>query len=476
MSSYWYSEMVDELKVLFSLEYARYYSSNVEEQFLVFSNEKFYELILKMQINEESKCSDMPNDLQIFNAEKDVFTDLPLMDSLFLADKLKIGKNKLRTVSLKKNLENIKIREFLDSNVMGEEYGKLRAENLALIYAVFSQWKGGEEFVEFNCQDKVSILSVNLLQLSNYFHALFLPHISSTSKFELNLYTISLFLNLIAEAMGKFLDKEWTSVNLFSKQLRYRGLNSLGEDLFCFVKSSSYCTKLTNNWTSKAVTIDDMVSQITIPSIKSIFFLLASWGIVEIAYQAPNSPNTVSPFDGIEYVRLTALGRFAFEIDSEYTPPVVVEQKKDFELSSDRLLIKFLDADSPRRAVVSQFAKAITPVLYSVDFSSFLEGCTMRNEVESKIKKFRHIVKEDLPEVWENFFTELLNRCNPLLKAGSSYVVRRINSNDKRLQEIILTDKELKKYIVRAENYIILMEQKNVDKISQILRGYGYLI
>lgn len=476
VSSYWYSEMVDELKVLFSLEYARYYSSNVEEQFLVFSNEKFYELILKMQINEESKCSDMPNDFQIFNAEKDIFTDLPLMDSLFLADKLKIGKNKLRTVSLKKNLENIKIREFLDSNVVGEEYGKLRAENLALIYAVFSQWKGGEEFVEFNCQDKVSILSVNLLQLSNYFHALFLPHISSTSKFELNLYTISLFLNLIAEAMGKFLDKEWTSVNLFSKQLRYRGLNSLGEDLFCFVKSSSYCTKLTNNWTSKAVTIDDVVSQITIPSIKSIFFLLASWGIVEIAYQPPNSPNTVSPFDGIEYVRLTALGRFAFEIDSEYTPPVVVEQKKDFELSSDRLLIKFLDADSPRRAVVSQFAKAITPVLYSVDFSSFLEGCTMRNEVESKIKKFRHIVKEDLPEVWENFFTELLNRCNPLLKAGSSYVVRRINSNDKRLQEIILTDKELKKYIVRAENYIILMEQKNVDKISQILRGYGYLI
>lgn len=468
--------MVDELKVLFSLEYARYSSSNVEEQFLVFSNEKFYELILKMQINEESKCSDMPNDLQIFNAEKDVFTDLPLMDSLFLADKLKIGKNKLRTVSLKKNLENIKIREFLDSNVLGEEYGKLRAENLALIYAVFSQWKGGEEFVEFNCQDKVSILSVNLLQLSNYFHALFLPHISSTSKFEFNLYTISLFLNLIAEAMVKFLDKEWTSVNLFSKQLRYWGFNSFGEDLFCFVKSSSYRTKLTNNWTSKAVTFDDVVSQITIPSIKSIFFLLASWGIVEIAYQAPNSPNTVSPFDGIEYVRLTALGRFAFEIDSDYTPPVVVEQEKDFELSSDRLLIKFLDADSPRRAVVNQFAKAITPVLYSVDFSSFLEGCTMRNEVESKIKKFRHIVKGDLPEVWENFFTELLNRCNPLLKAGTSYVVRRINSNDKRLQEIILTDKELKKYIVRAENYIILMEQKNVDKVSHILRGYGYLI
>ena len=55
-------------------------------------------------------------------------------------------------------------------------------------------------------------------------------------------------------------------------------------------------------------------------------------------------------------------------------------------------------------------------------------------------------------------------------------MVRRINPDDKRLQEIILTDKDLKKYIVRAENYIILMEKKHVDKVSQILRGYGYFL
>lgn len=429
-----------------------------------------------MQINEESKCGDMPDDLLIFNAERDIFTDLPIMDSLFMADKLKTGKTKLRTVSLKKNLENLKIREFLDSNVSGEKYAKLRAENLALIYAVFNQWKGGEDFVDLSCQDKVHTLSLNLVQLNDNFFALFLPHISGAPKSDFDFYTVSLFLNLIAKSMGKLSDKEWTSVNLFSKQLRYWGLNSIGEDLFCLIKSSSYRTKLSNNWTSKLIDFDEVLPQITLPAIKSIFFLLASWGMVEIAYQIPNDPNSVSPFDGLEYVRLTALGRFAFEIDSEYTPPVVVESAKDFELSSDRLLIKFLDADSPRRAVFSQFAKAVTPVLYSVDFGSFLEGCTMRNEVESKIKKFRHIVKEDLPEVWETFFAELLNRCNPLLNVRSKYVVRRINSDDKRLQEIILTDKELKEYIVRAENYIILMEQKNMDKVSHILRRYGYLI
>ena len=476
VSSYWYSELIDELSVFFSLVYTRYYSSDAESQYIVFSNEKFYELILKMQINEESKCGDMPDDLLFFNAEKDIFTDLPIMDSLFMADKLKTGKTKLRTVSLKKNLENLKIRELFDGNVSGEEYAKLRAENLALIYAVFSQWKGGEDFVDLSCQDKAHTLSLNLVQLSDCFYALFLPHISGAPKSDFDYYTVSLFLNLIAEYMGKLSDKEWASVNLFSKQLRYWGLNSVGEDLFCLIKSSSYRTKLSNNWTSKPIYFDEMLPQITLPAIKSIFFLLASWGMVEIAYQSSNNPNSASPFDGVEYVRLTALGRFAFGIDSEYTPPVVVESVKDFELSGDRLLIKFLDADSPRRAVFRQFAKAVTPVLYSVDFGSFLEGCTMRNEVESKIKKFRHIVKEDLPEVWETFFAELLNRCNPLLNVRSKYVVRRINSDDKRLQEIILTDKELKEYIVRAENYIILMEQKNMDKVSHILRRYGYLI
>ena len=416
VSSYWYSELIDELSVFFSLENASHYSYDAEGQYIVFSNQKIYELILKMQINEEPKCNDMPNDLLIFNAEKDIFTDLPIMDSLFLADKLKVGKTKLRTVSLKKNLENLKIREFLDSNVLGEEYTKLRAENLALIYAVFSQWKGGEDFIDLSCLDKIHTLSLNLLQLGDDFIALFLPHISGASKSVCNSYTVSLFLNLIAESMDKLSDKEWISVNLFSKQLRYWGLNSVGVDLFCLIKPSSYRTKLSNNWTSKAINFDDILPQITLPAIKSIFFLLASWGMVEIAYQSPNGSNTVSPFDGVEYVRLTTLGRFAFGIDSEYTPPVVVESVKDFELSGDRLLIKFLDVDSPRRAVFSQFAKAVTPVLYSVDFSSFLEGCTIRNEVESKIKKFRNIVKENLPEVWETFFSELLNRCDPLLK------------------------------------------------------------
>lgn len=374
VSSYWYSELIDELSVFFSLENASHYSYDAEGQYIVFSNQKIYELILKMQINEEPKCNDMPNDLLIFNAEKDIFTDLPIMDSLFLADKLKVGKTKLRTVSLKKNLENLKIREFLDSNVLGEEYTKLRAENLALIYAVFSQWKGGEDFIDLSCLDKIHTLSLNLLQLGDDFIALFLPHISGASKSVCNSYTVSLFLNLIAESMDKLSDKEWISVNLFSKQLRYWGLNSVGVDLFCLIKPSSYRTKLSNNWTSKAINFDDILPQITLPAIKSIFFLLASWGMVEIAYQSPNGSNTVSPFDGVGYVRLTALGRFAFGIDSEYTPPVVVESVKDFELSSDRLLIKLLDADSPRRAVFSQFAKAVTPVLYSVDFSSFLEG------------------------------------------------------------------------------------------------------
>lgn len=102
VSSYWYSELIDELSVFFSLENASHYSYDAEGQYIVFSNQKIYELILKMQINEEPKCNDMPNDLLIFNAEKDIFTDLPIMDSLFLADKLKVGKTKLRTVSQRK--------------------------------------------------------------------------------------------------------------------------------------------------------------------------------------------------------------------------------------------------------------------------------------------------------------------------------------------------------------------------------------
>lgn len=81
-----------------------------------------------------------------------------------------------------------------------------------------------------------------------------------------------------------------------------------------------------------------------------------------------------------------------------------------------------------------------------------------------------------MPEVWTSFFKDVLLRCSPLATVGKKYMLRRIDAKDKRLQNVIQTDECLKKHILRAENYILLIEQDYWNVVVERLRTYGYVL
>ena len=475
--STWRRELISSLKLTFAKEsYSNFYN---DHNYIYLSNDSFYRLILKKRLADAPLLDILPKDLLTFNGEKDLFTDLPFIESLYMAKKLKIGKNKLRMVTLKKNLQSLNIREFFEESKQSNEYTtKLRAEYLALIYTLFASPDDGENIQKFQPEDLAKALVHSISQLSEEFYQLFLPYISGVSRNYLRGYYNQYFIENLLTLLATLDSPKWTSVHRLCCQMRLLNLDLPVEEIFTLMDYYEFDRmKLFNECTDKTIEFDEMLAQVSIPALQSILFCLASWGLVEIAYKPVDDKKMVSPFDGLQYVRLTQLGRYAFDIDKQYTPPVeIVKDAKDFELSNDRLLIKLLNPDSPRVLVLSQFATMVTPTLYRVDFKTFLTDCSVRSEVEDKINKFRHIVKEKLPDVWEAFFTQLLKQCEPLSKAGSLFVIRRINADDKKLQEIILTDKELKEYIIRAENYLILIKQKDMDKVASILRKYGYLI
>ena len=75
-------------------------------------------------------------------------------------------------------------------------------------------------------------------------------------------------------------------------------------------------------------------------------FLLASLGFLEIAYNAPDghskwrldSQMFLTPFDGLEAVRLTPVGAFAFGHSKELPLTVSEQPKCQVHLHPDRLL------------------------------------------------------------------------------------------------------------------------------------------
>lgn len=205
---------------------------------------------------------------------------------------------------------------------------------------------------------------------------------------------------------------------------------------------------------------------------------MASWGIIEIAYDPTTTGN--GPFyltDALRYVRLTNLGKYVLgEAKSYQLPATMVNTCKDFELNADRLLIKVLNPNSKGNFALGKIATPITPQLYRTDFSVFLKECNTKDDIEKNIDLFKKYIANEPPQIWADFFNAMLERTNALKKVKTSYITRSIDAKDKELQDIIMHDPNIKQYILRAEGYVVLIEQAHLNDVNNILKTYGYTI
>lgn len=222
--------------------------------------------------------------------------------------------------------------------------------------------------------------------------------------------------------------------------------------------------------------LGNVVRQVSEPFVKAMLFMLSTLGVVEIAYREPADGDT-SYYDGLQYARLTELGKFAFGITDSYTP-LFTEENSDptFELDSQRLLMKVLQPDSPFIPLLKDFAESITPSLYRVSYDSFLKGCANATSVKQKVKLFRQYICSKQPAVWKQFFKEVAERTNPFLPPDSQYTIMRLSSNDRELQHLVLTEPSIRKYVLKAENYMLLVKTDEMKQLATALRRFGYLI
>ena len=94
-----------------------------------------------------------------------------------------------------------------------------------------------------------------------------------------------------------------------------------------------------------------------------------------------------------------------------------------------------------------------------------------KQDINSKIENFKRVVGE-LPENWKNYFKKIEKGFKPLTKL-ENVVVMSIK-DDKELINIIAKDERLKKVILKAEKYHIVVESYKVPYVESILKEYGY--
>ena len=217
-----------------------------------------------------------------------------------------------------------------------------------------------------------------------------------------------------------------------------------------------------------------------IPVFKGCLFMFAAYGLVEIAYNEVDMSKwgvlNFSPYDHIQYVRLTALGAYILDFTDKYVPAFQLANNK-FSLSETNLHIIIEEEVSPQatQMLLADFSKKISPKRYSTDYQTFLKGCLNSRVLQMRINSLSALVNKEIPKHWLDFFAELKNKVNPI-KAVSDFFVYQIPANNTTIIQLISKDEELRKYVFRAEGFFLLIHKDKLEPFKKRLQEFGYLL
>ncbi|MBI4777469.1 hypothetical protein HY792_00875 [Candidatus Desantisbacteria bacterium] len=220
---------------------------------------------------------------------------------------------------------------------------------------------------------------------------------------------------------------------------------------------------------------------IIIPLIKSAMFLFSAFGLLDIAYNLPENSSLqekehkyLSVFDGLQHIRLTKLGAYVLGLTKEYEMEKIAEQKANLILDEGRLLIHMEGEDALKRLALEKVGERIGNTHYRVDCNSFLKECFCEKDIQQKVMLFKDYISSNPPQIWQDFLNGILKRINPLTIEENTVVCKL--TPEKELISLIATDEILKKYILKAENYRILIETTHINKIKKRLGELGYFV
>lgn len=429
---------------------------------------------------EECQTANLPDKLTVFNAEADLFQEIPILNSLREGG-VTLGKAHFFTAKLRKSLDNVNINDFN----LGEKSTKYYEDTLRHYYLITTYL--------LTCENthKSVINSASPLQLilqcvkyvfdnASNFSKLFLPHISGIKRDYDLTHNAHELMRSLQQSLLTLNSSMWISIEQLLYLTRCYFKHQARFSILIHEPTSYYNIgfKLRDKNADEPITYDEIITCVTHQSIKSVLLALASWGIIEIAYDPTTTAYGPSYLtDALRYVRLTNLGKYVFGKAKFYQlPTTMVNTCKDFELNADRLLIKVLTPNSKGSFALEKIATPITSQLYRTDFSVFLKECNTKDDIVKNINLFKKYIANEPPQIWAGFFNAMLERTNALKKVRTSYITRSIDAKDKELQDIIMHDPKLKQYILRAEGYVVLIEQAHLNDVNNILKTYGYTI
>ncbi|MDY0095881.1 MAG: hypothetical protein RBT80_24560 [Candidatus Vecturithrix sp.] len=288
----------------------------------------------------------------------------------------------------------------------------------------------------------------------------------------------------LLQLLKTFPASQWVSLENLQKYCLYREIDldvvsrtSYGSDLYFNIKVNSRYRDHYERTYARGAYYHDAV---TAPFLNTMLFLFATFGVVDIAYDLPvnkalqeREADYLSPFDGLRYVRLTPLGAYVLGLTQTYQAELE-EHTANILLDEKRLIMTIEGSDPLKTLVLEKLAEKISDTCYKVNYQSFLKDCLTQQDIKQKITLFHEQIAANPPKVWQEFLDEVQQKMNPL-RPKTNLAVFQLQQS-KELIALVARDDVLKRYILKAEGYHVLIETKHVAKVKKRLEEFGYFI
>lgn len=449
-------------------EHSNYYLELADNSYYVLTLPSLFPELMNIE-----KCEELPDAeaYKTYSGENTIFTVVPIMSSLFDSGQLNLGRNKLPASELKKTSKLLKLPEFFTDD--NKYFSNICASFVLNFYTIYRMDLYNNDMTE--TQDLLKDLFKNLNEMQEYLMPILLPHITGLRKNLFNYCSCGYLINILQSVLKKFHKEEWLPIDKLLFHCRVSPQKTESQFLL-FYCSDLFKAKFCNDYDGKEIYCDDIIQELTYPYLKAALFMMAAFGFVEIAYKEKPDEGATSYYDTLAYVRLTNLGLYALDIKRKYVRTKEAEIHY-FELDTEHLIIKSLVDNNPYESLLSNMSTAISKKMHKVSYESFLNGCEKLQDINSKIDFFKeYISSQDLPDNWVQFFKDIKKRCKPMKAPKKKYSLLQIPTDDKELQHIILTEPTIRKYTLKAEGFILLVETNYKSKVVEALKKYGYLI
>jgi hypothetical protein len=216
---------------------------------------------------------------------------------------------------------------------------------------------------------------------------------------------------------------------------------------------------------------------VDVPFLKGTLFMFAAFGLIDLAYDEAVDTEAFDgdipdPYRSLKYFRLNNLGAYILGKTKTYTPPEIISNDELF-LSKDALIITTHEDNKKAKMLLKEYMNEVGDNRYITDYEKFTDKCYSIIDVKEKIKSFKHIIGK-IPANWQTFFDEIIENAYPVEELDT-YKIFKIKNNPELIR-LIARDEVLKKWIIKAEQFHIIVLEKDVYQFKKRLRQLGYFI